>query len=104
MSAQKATTTAKATATKAAKAKYNGSSKAAKNREASLADLRLAISKAKDEVLDLRIRKATGQVDNPIRLRVLRRDIARCKTITAEKTNAANAAATAAANAAKKAA
>ena len=76
----------------AKKAKAKSESKAAKLRDSSSADLDKSLAKAKAELLDLRIRKNSGQVDNPIRLRILRRDIARITTIAAEKKAAPKAA------------
>lgn len=38
-----------------------------------------------EEIFRLRMRKATGQLDNPMRLRLLRRDLARLKTIQQER-------------------
>lgn len=38
-----------------------------------------------EELFNLRLRHTTGQVENPLRLRYLKRDIARVKTILAEK-------------------
>jgi large subunit ribosomal protein L29 len=38
-----------------------------------------------EELFRLRLRKSTGQLDNPMRLRNLRRDIARLKTIQHER-------------------
>ncbi len=37
------------------------------------------------EFFNLRLRHTTGQLENPLRLRLLRKDIARVKTILAEK-------------------
>ncbi len=37
-----------------------------------------------EELFRLRLRKSTGQLDNPMRLQHLRRDIARLKTIQHE--------------------
>jgi large subunit ribosomal protein L29 len=37
------------------------------------------------ELFNLRLRHTTGQLENPLRLRLLRKDIARVKTILAEK-------------------
>ena len=37
-----------------------------------------------EELFRLRLRKSTGQLDNPMRLQRLRRDIARLKTIQQE--------------------
>ncbi|MBI3798093.1 MAG: 50S ribosomal protein L29 [Deltaproteobacteria bacterium] len=39
-----------------------------------------------EELFRLRLRKSTGQLDNPMRLRHLRQDIARLKTIQHERT------------------
>ena len=38
-----------------------------------------------EELFRLRLRKSTGQLDNPMRLRNLRQDIARLKTIQHER-------------------
>lgn len=38
-----------------------------------------------DELLQLRLRKAAGSVENPARIRALRREIARCQTLIAQK-------------------
>ena len=38
-----------------------------------------------EDLFRLRMRKGTGQVDNPMQLRTLRRDIARLKTIQHEQ-------------------
>ncbi|HKA56610.1 MAG TPA: 50S ribosomal protein L29 [Candidatus Binatia bacterium] len=38
-----------------------------------------------EDLFRLRLRKSTGQLDNPMRLRHLRRDIARLKTIQHER-------------------
>jgi len=38
-----------------------------------------------EEIFRLRMRKSTGQLDNPMRLRLLRRDLARIKTIKQER-------------------
>jgi large subunit ribosomal protein L29 len=39
----------------------------------------------REELLTLRLRKNTGQVDNPARIRTLRREIARLETVAREK-------------------
>lgn len=39
-----------------------------------------------EELFRLKLRKATGQLDNPMRLRVVRRDLARVKTVQHERT------------------
>jgi large subunit ribosomal protein L29 len=38
-----------------------------------------------EELFRLKLRKSTGQLDNPMRLRSLRRDLARLKTIQYER-------------------
>lgn len=47
--------------------------------------------KLKKEQFNLRFQAATGQLENTTRVRVVKRDIARVKTIMAEKKKAANA-------------
>jgi large subunit ribosomal protein L29 len=38
-----------------------------------------------EDIFRLRLRKSTGQLDNPMRIRTLRRDLARIKTIQHER-------------------
>ena len=45
--------------------------------------------KLKKEQFNLRFQKATGQLENTSRVRVVRRDVARVKTIAAQKQNEA---------------
>ena len=45
------------------------------------------ILKLKKEQFNLRFQRATGQLENTARVRVIRRDIARTKTIAAQKRN-----------------
>ena len=49
-----------------------------------------AIVKLKKERFNLRFQRATGQLENTARLREARRDIARIKTVAAQKRAAAN--------------
>ncbi len=44
----------------------------------------------KKEAFNLRVQKATGQLENPARVRQVRRDIARVKTILRERSRAAS--------------
>jgi large subunit ribosomal protein L29 len=44
--------------------------------------------KLKKEQFNLRFQKATGQLENTSRVRVVRRDIARVKTVAAQKRDA----------------
>lgn len=39
----------------------------------------------KKEMFNLRVQQAMGQIENPMRLRLLRKDIAKTKTILKEK-------------------
>jgi large subunit ribosomal protein L29 len=47
------------------------------------------VLKLKKEQFNLRFQRATGQLENTSRVRVVRRDIARAKTIAAQKRAAA---------------
>ena len=49
------------------------------------AELNTELSKMKKELFNLRFQHATGQLENPIQMRELKRDIARVKTIIREK-------------------
>lgn len=53
-------------------------------RELSKEELLRKLAELRDELLKLKFRRATEQLPNPLRLRVLRRDIARCLTILKE--------------------
>ena len=44
-------------------------------------ELRQRLSDAVSELFDLRIKKSTGQLERPMQLRKLRRDIARMRTV-----------------------
>jgi large subunit ribosomal protein L29 len=46
------------------------------------------VLKLKKEQFNLRFQRATGQLENTARVRVVRRDIARAKTIAAQKRGA----------------
>ena len=43
------------------------------------------VLKLKKEQFNLRFQKATGQIDNTARVRAIRRDIARLKTVASQK-------------------
>ena len=51
--------------------------------------LRDELANLKKEAFNLRFQQATGQLENPARLRTVRRDAARVKTVLNEKTRAA---------------
>lgn len=62
---------------------------AAKLREHTVEELRLRLDDAKAEAFKLRVRSTTKELDNPMRMRIVRRDIARIETILTEKQTAA---------------
>ncbi len=62
-------------------------------RELSPAEITTKLRNVRDELLQLRLRKNTGQVEKPHLLRAYRKDIARLETILTEKKNAKPAAA-----------
>lgn len=62
-------------------------------RELSPAEITTKLRATRDELLQLRLRKHTGQVEKPHMIRVLRKDIARLETILTEKKSKKTAAA-----------
>lgn len=59
--------------------------KVAKFREMTDADLRDQERKLAEQLFKLRVLRAGGQLDNPMKSRNVRRDIARIKTIMTER-------------------
>jgi len=59
--------------------------RASEYRELSPEELKRRLAELRDEMLKLRLRAGTEQLPNPLRLRTLRRDIARGLTILREK-------------------
>lgn len=53
-------------------------------RDMSPQELEAQVSELEEELFRLRIQNETGQLENPLRLRHARRDLARCKTIQRE--------------------
>ena len=53
-------------------------------------ELRDELLGLKKEQFNLRFQKASGQLENTARMRVVRRDVARIKTLLAEKKQAAS--------------
>lgn len=43
------------------------------------------VEEFKEELFDLRFKKATGQIENPMRIRELKKSIARIKTVLTER-------------------
>ena len=56
-----------------------------KMREMTEVELNNELAKMKKELFNLRFQHVTGQLENPIKMRETKRDIARVKTIIREK-------------------
>ena len=54
-------------------------------RERSDDELRKALSDLEEQLFKLRFQKSTGQIENPIKIREVRKDIARVKTVINER-------------------
>lgn len=65
--------------------------KASKFRDQTIDELRLEEEKLKEQIFRLRFQFAVGQAENPMRIRLARRDLARVQTIITEKRRAAEA-------------
>ncbi|MBM4195226.1 MAG: 50S ribosomal protein L29 [Gemmatimonadetes bacterium] len=63
--------------------------KATEIREMSADDVAARIAELERERFNLRFRSGTQPLDDPLRLRVIRRDLARLKTVQREKSGAA---------------
>ncbi|MBS4537348.1 50S ribosomal protein L29 [Clostridium sp. D2Q-11] len=59
--------------------------KASELRDMTTKELDNKLAELKSELFNLRFQLATGQLDNPMRIKVVRKDIARVKTITRER-------------------
>ncbi len=57
-------------------------------REKSVEELNAEISVLKEELFNLRFQQATGQLENTARLKTVKKDIARIKTVLTERENA----------------
>ena len=53
-------------------------------REMSSAELDQKVASLKEELFNLRFQHATGQLENPIKMREVKKDIARIKTVIRE--------------------
>jgi len=60
-------------------------SNAREMRDLSQEELTAKAAELKKELFNLRFQQAMGQIENPMRLRALRKDIAKTKTILREK-------------------
>ncbi|MBX7209910.1 MAG: 50S ribosomal protein L29 [Verrucomicrobiaceae bacterium] len=58
-------------------------------RELTVEELSTKRREIKHEMLNMRVQQQSGQLENPARLRLLRRDVARIETIISERTKAA---------------
>jgi large subunit ribosomal protein L29 len=54
-------------------------------RDLSNEELQAKTAELKKELFNLRVQQAMGQIENPMRLRSLRKDIAKAKTVLKEK-------------------
>ena len=59
-------------------------------REMSVDDIRTRVAELEEERFRLRFRSATEPLENPLRLRTIRKDIARLKTVLTEREQATN--------------
>jgi large subunit ribosomal protein L29 len=59
--------------------------KAAELRELNVEELRQREHDLEEQLFRARIQKATGQLDQPMKLRTMRRDLARVKTVLQQK-------------------
>jgi len=59
--------------------------KVAEVRELSVDDLRAREQDLADQLFRLRIQKSMGQLETPIKLRLVRRDLAKVKTVLRER-------------------
>jgi large subunit ribosomal protein L29 len=63
--------------------------KAKEVRDLSVAEINVKLNETRDQLLQLRLKKQTGQVEKTHLLRSLRKDIARLETIKTEKNKTA---------------
>lgn len=57
-------------------------------RDMSSEELKKALEESKVELFDLRFQRATGSIENPMRIRELKKSIARILTVLKERENA----------------
>lgn len=56
-----------------------------KLRDLSTAELEKKVDNLKEELFNLRFQMATGQLENPMKIKEIRKDIARAKTVLRER-------------------
>jgi large subunit ribosomal protein L29 len=59
--------------------------KASKFRDQTIDELKLEEARLKEQIFRLRFQFAVGQAENPMRIRLARRDLARVQTVLTEK-------------------
>jgi len=59
--------------------------KAKEVRDLSVNELEMRLDELKEELFNLRFQLATGQLDNPMRISAVRKNIARVKTVMRER-------------------
>ncbi len=59
--------------------------KAKELRDLSKDELTAKVAEMRKELFNLRVQQAMGQIENPMRLRILRKDVAKTKTVLKEK-------------------
>jgi large subunit ribosomal protein L29 len=59
--------------------------KARELREKSIEELHRTELELAEQLFKLRFQKATGQIENPVKIRLVRKDIARLKTVLAQR-------------------
>ncbi|MBN1269439.1 MAG: 50S ribosomal protein L29 [Kiritimatiellae bacterium] len=57
-------------------------------RDMTVEEIEQRLRETQSELFNLRLQKTSGQIENPLRLRGLRRDVARMKTIIHERRKA----------------
>ena len=63
--------------------------KIAELRELALEDLRQRVHELEDQLFRLRLQQSMGQLEAPMKLRTLRRELARVNTLITEKSSSA---------------
>ena len=54
-------------------------------RDLSTAELEKKVDNLKEEIFNLRFQMATGQLENPMKIKEIRKDIAKAKTVLRER-------------------
>ena len=62
--------------------------KVAEMRDKSVDELQIREKELGEQLFKLRFQRATGRIENPMKIREVKREIARIKTLLTERTNA----------------